>query len=350
VDRAAYREEETVQDAGQDDRLTVADASERLGISKEAVRKRISRETLRADKDPDGTVRVYVPASGTAAATFDRDELIAELRARIEDLRTDRDAWRDQARRSDYMASAALDRTRELEGRLRELEAPAAPDERESPEKAGERPEGVEDATGGAQEGIERPQQRSGWLAPVDKLPWWHYGLGLLLVFLSAITAIRPVGVTAALVPPSIFGFWVGFRQKDLRLWPRVIRFGVLVGVADSLGVVGFMIGLLLALRLFIGSLPADEVANFLPSAFYIVAPFFSGWLLYVSGTLIGNALQRLRTGLMSGTTPVSPLSRTTPASPESHTNWTPRKQAMLGLAGSVIAALIGLIGNLLTQ
>ena len=103
-----------------------------MGITKEAVRKRISRGTLRADKAPDGTVLVYIPTAGTAAATFDRDELIAELRARIEDLRTDRDAWRDQARRSDYMASAALDRTRELENRLRELEAPAPSEARES--------------------------------------------------------------------------------------------------------------------------------------------------------------------------------------------------------------------------
>jgi septal ring factor EnvC (AmiA/AmiB activator) len=103
-----------------------------LGITKEAVRKRISRGTLRADKDPDGTVLVYIPSSGTVAATFDRDELIVELRARIEDLRTDRDAWRDQARRSDYMASAALDRTHELENRLRELEAPAPAETRES--------------------------------------------------------------------------------------------------------------------------------------------------------------------------------------------------------------------------
>jgi chromosome segregation ATPase len=103
-----------------------------LGITKEAVRKRVSRGTLRSDKDQDGTVRVYIPQSGTPAATFDCDELIAELRARIEDLRTDRDAWRDQARRSDYMASAALDRTRELENRLRELEAPAPSEARES--------------------------------------------------------------------------------------------------------------------------------------------------------------------------------------------------------------------------
>src|SRR4051794_16193678 len=74
--------EDTVQDERRDERTTVAEAAQRLGITKEAVRKRISRGTLRADKDPDGTVRVYIPASGTAAATFDRDELIAELRAR----------------------------------------------------------------------------------------------------------------------------------------------------------------------------------------------------------------------------------------------------------------------------
>jgi len=139
-----------------------------LGISKEAVRKRISRETLRADKDADGTVRVYVPTSGTAAAaaSLDRDELIAELRARIEDLRTDRDAWRDQARRSDYMASAALDRTRELEGRLRELEAPAAPEERESPVRAEEASQGTANRSDrpGAQEGVQRP--------------WWRRMLG----------------------------------------------------------------------------------------------------------------------------------------------------------------------------
>jgi hypothetical protein len=158
----------TVQDSGQDDRVTVAQAAERLSITKEAVRKRLSRGTLRSDKDPDGTVRVYVPASGTAAASFafDRDELIAELRARIEDLRTDRDAWRDQARRSDYMASTALDRTRELESRLRELEAPpadstapGAPQAPESGEEQQGRGQPRPDAPG-AQEGVQRPWWR----------------------------------------------------------------------------------------------------------------------------------------------------------------------------------------------
>ena len=154
--------------------MTVAEAAERLGITKEAVRKRLSRGSLRSDKDPDNTVRVYVPmsptTSGTASGSFDRDELIAELRARIEDLRTDRDAWRDQARRSDYLASTAMDRTRELEGRLRELEAPAS----EATSEARESSETVEEEP-------ERAAPRSdtvGTQEDTERRPWWRRVFG----------------------------------------------------------------------------------------------------------------------------------------------------------------------------
>ena len=39
-------------------RVTLRGASEELGVSVEAVRKRVKRGSLRSDKDPDG--RVYV--------------------------------------------------------------------------------------------------------------------------------------------------------------------------------------------------------------------------------------------------------------------------------------------------
>ncbi len=161
--------EDAIQDDRRDARMTVADAAERLGITKEAVRKRISRRTLRSDKDPDGTVWVYIPSSGTPSGTvsgaIERDELVELLRAQLEDLRTDRDAWRDQARRSDYMASAALDRTRELENRLRELEPPATQEPTESRQTAEEEPVRAEPhpAAGEAQEATQRPQRRSWW-------------------------------------------------------------------------------------------------------------------------------------------------------------------------------------------
>ena len=146
----------------------MAEAAELLEITKEAVRKRISRGSLRADKDPDGTVRVYIPVSptpsGTASGSFDRDELVAELRARIEDLRTDRDAWRDQARRSDYLASTAMDRTRELEGRLHEIEA--------GPDTASASGAAEADASPGP---ADTPTEASGDPQTVpQRRPWWR--------------------------------------------------------------------------------------------------------------------------------------------------------------------------------
>jgi hypothetical protein len=153
----------------------VAEAAERLGITKGAVRKRISRGTLRSEKDPDGTLHVYVPSSGTAVATFDRDELIAELRALIEVLRPNRDAWRDQARRSDHMASAALDLAsaaldlfRELEARLRELEAL-----QESPSDAPESPETASDTGDAGPPRPDAPERQEG----VGR-PWWRRVFG----------------------------------------------------------------------------------------------------------------------------------------------------------------------------
>jgi len=168
----AGRRRHAGEDTIQDERMTVAEAAELLEITKEAVRKRISRGSIRSDKDQDGTVLVYVPVSptesGTASGSFDRDELVAELRARIEDLRTDRDAWRDQARRSDYLASTAMDRTRELEGRLREIEAgpdtASSSDATEADVSPG--PTRTPTEAGGGQE------------TPAQHRPWWRRVFG----------------------------------------------------------------------------------------------------------------------------------------------------------------------------
>jgi hypothetical protein len=198
--------EDRIRDGGQDERLTVAEAAERLGITKEAVRKRISRRTLRSDKDPDGTVWAYIPQSPTPSSTasdaIGRDEMVELLRAQLEDLRADRDAWRDQARRSDYLASTAMDRTRELESRIRELEAP--PDKRESPEP----PSASEEVT----------------------TPYQEYDVGLGTTLQFSVGAGVAAGVANPLliaqagnilwvlvfllwILPPIFGLWLGRRM-----------------------------------------------------------------------------------------------------------------------------------------
>jgi IS30 family transposase len=42
------------------ERLTVAQAAAQLGVSQDAIRKRIRRNTIDYDQDPDGRIYVYV--------------------------------------------------------------------------------------------------------------------------------------------------------------------------------------------------------------------------------------------------------------------------------------------------
>ena len=117
--------------------MTVADAGEVLGISKEAVRKRISRGTLRSDKDPDGTVMVYVPASGAASGTAtvgDRGELVEVLRDEIAHLRHQLEEERDSRRRADTIIAQLSQANAEQARTIRAIEAPGEPPE--APESA----------------------------------------------------------------------------------------------------------------------------------------------------------------------------------------------------------------------
>ncbi len=107
------------------ERLTVAQAAAALGITEGAVRSRIKRGTLPTTKE-DGTVFVLL-GGGTSQANQtpnagvpgDQSELIEALRDQIEDLRRERDEWREQARITDRLLSAAMER-------IPAIEAPSA--------------------------------------------------------------------------------------------------------------------------------------------------------------------------------------------------------------------------------
>jgi hypothetical protein len=109
------------------DRVTVAQAAQRLGITKEAVRKRIHRGTIRSDKDQDGTVHVYVPPYGTPSGT-DGEELVVELRDRVAYLERQVEEERNARYRADELLARLMERV--------QLEAPR--DEPGSPETATE--------------------------------------------------------------------------------------------------------------------------------------------------------------------------------------------------------------------
>ena len=124
------------------ERVTVAQAAERLGISEPAIRARIRRGTLEADHTPDG-VRVYVTPDATPrGSAHDTSEHMADLRQALE---AERQAHGETRR----LLAAALERI------------PALP--------SGQRREASSQGADPVQEGYGSPTAQ----AP-DTRPWWR--------------------------------------------------------------------------------------------------------------------------------------------------------------------------------
>jgi excisionase family DNA binding protein len=152
---------DNTQDAAQD-RLTIQDAAERLGVKEDAIRKRIQRGSLRHEKTAEGRVFVWVDAAPDATQDTAQD--------------TYRDASQD----------ALLAAKDETIAALREQLAQANERDREnrriivaltSRVPAIEAPEGARDAPEPGEEG-----QGRGDVAPDDTTPtrasWWRRWLG----------------------------------------------------------------------------------------------------------------------------------------------------------------------------
>lgn len=82
-----------------------------------------------------------------------QSELVEALRDQIEDLRRERDEWREQARVVDRLLSAALERIPAIEAPQEASEASGTVEE--EPDRAEPHP-----AAGGVQEGAQRPWWR----------------------------------------------------------------------------------------------------------------------------------------------------------------------------------------------
>ena|ERR687897_2006840 len=145
-------------------RLTLTEAADALGVSRDAVRMRVRRGSLASEKGEDGRVYVFVEPDQDAVHPESQDEasrdapLVEELRDRVESL--ERQLQRaDERDRENRRIIAALTQ------RIPELEMPAEtpPEEQpESPTPPTEQPGRVEPQAQveGAQEGAER---RSWW-------------------------------------------------------------------------------------------------------------------------------------------------------------------------------------------
>jgi hypothetical protein len=154
------------------DRVTVAQAAHILGIKEESVRKRVSRGKLRADKDPDGRLLVYVDGTGTVRDEYvDRSvtdgdeqpdlarELIEEMRSRISSLENQLSEERESRRRADTIIAQLTQANAALAARVPELEAPS--EARESPQMVEEEPERVAPRASTEEPGVQ--ERRSWW-------------------------------------------------------------------------------------------------------------------------------------------------------------------------------------------
>ncbi len=152
------------------DRVSVAEAANRLGVSQDAVYKRIKRGTIPWEKGADDKTYVWIeehdvsvdrPRSSTnrrydSSTEQSTDPLLDELKDRIRFLEAELDDRKDEARRKDSIIMA-------LTQRVPELEPPS--ETRGSPQAASEEP-GKGDVSPGLHHHVEKPS-------------WWRKFFGL---------------------------------------------------------------------------------------------------------------------------------------------------------------------------
>lgn len=164
------------------ERVSVEEAARLLGIKEESVRKRVSRGKLRADKDEEGRLLVYVERSQTVRDEYGdqsrdqsqgaRDELVDQMRERIDDLREQLEGEREARRRADTIIAQLTQANATLASRIPELEAPPQPQDQHEPNA-----EGAESPAEGAASGTPPPGSEGSSEGDIRR-PWWRRVFG----------------------------------------------------------------------------------------------------------------------------------------------------------------------------
>jgi hypothetical protein len=150
------------------ERLTITEAAQRLGVSRDAVYKRVKRGSIASETGVDGLLYVYIDPSidestDASTPTFSSpnehlERLLTAQERELEYLREQLDAEREARRRADHIIAALTERIPELEA------PPQTPQEAESvAESASEGESRGEDS-----EGPTEPQSSG------ELVPWWR--------------------------------------------------------------------------------------------------------------------------------------------------------------------------------
>jgi hypothetical protein len=141
------------------ERLTVAQAAAQLGVSQDAIRKRIRRNTIDYDQDPDGRIYVYVDLSEVVqdeSSDASMERLVQVQHDDIEFLRRELETRTEEIRRRDSIIAA-------LTHRLPEIEAPS--ESRLTLENSTENEARVERPAGERE--VQRGARQHGWPKPM---------------------------------------------------------------------------------------------------------------------------------------------------------------------------------------
>ena len=150
------------------DRLSVAEAAEALGVTRDAIHKRITRGTIEHEKGEDGRFYVFVDTSTERLDTstdtsVDKskvealERLIDSQHDRIAFLERELDRRGDETTRLHQIVAGLTQANAQLSARVPELEAPQEVSEgAETVEEPPDRAAAPQSATVGAQEGARR--------------------------------------------------------------------------------------------------------------------------------------------------------------------------------------------------
>ena len=157
--------------------VDVTEASRELGISTDAVRKRIARGSLESDR-PNGSVLVWLDDGGTEAgreAQVDGGPLVESLRDQVAYLREIVATRDEEIRRRDVIISQLTQRIPEIEPPRDPAQEPAPPESRQEP---AEPPETAPEASAPTDAGVEaqEPPERPDSEAP--RSSWWRRMFG----------------------------------------------------------------------------------------------------------------------------------------------------------------------------
>src|SRR5918994_851383 len=162
--------QETDQDGQQDrpqdvlDRLTVAQAAERLGVTQDAVRKRIARGTIRHEKDYEGRILVYLD-------TFERESNTVQDNGQDGESKTVSDADQHKYTRSLEDQIDFLRRELERKDTIIMSLTQRIPELKASPEPREDQVTATEDAD----KSTAPPEQQE----PSQRRSWWREFFGL---------------------------------------------------------------------------------------------------------------------------------------------------------------------------